>query len=71
MLTADQASEILAVNIKSVYELVKSGDLRAVRLGASGRVIRIPKRALEDFLGVGSDDVRGHLRVIEGGGGDG
>ena len=71
VLTVDQVAEILTVDKKTIYEAIKSGDLRAVRLGASGRVIRIPKPALEDFLGVGSDDVRGRLRVIDGGSGDG
>lgn len=48
----------LDMHHSGVYELVKSGELRSVRVG---RLIRIPASALDDFLSgttgtTGSDD---------------
>lgn len=42
-----QAGEALAISRSRVYELVKAGQLRAVRVGSA---IRIPRDALDAFI---------------------
>lgn len=51
VLTAKQASEMLACSISQIYALVKSGQLPAVKLGKSG--IRIPKAQLVAWINGG------------------
>ncbi len=46
-LTVREVAELLAVSIKTVYQLVKAGKLGAVRVG---RVVRIPRAGLDDYL---------------------
>lgn len=45
----EQVAQLLNVDRKTVYDLVKSGELRSVRLG---RAIRIPKAAVREYLGM-------------------
>ncbi len=41
-----EAAEVLGISRSRIYELVRSGDLHGVRVGAS---LRIPRQELEDF----------------------
>ena len=45
--TIDQVARMLAADRKTVYALVHSGELYAVRLG---RALRVPRAALDHFL---------------------
>jgi excisionase family DNA binding protein len=51
--TVAQIAEHLGVAKEGVYELVRSGELRCVRVG---RLIRVPVSALDEFLAGGTDD---------------
>ncbi len=44
---AEEVAERLQVSKNHVYELIKSGQLRHVRLGAA---IRVPRGAVEELL---------------------
>lgn len=46
--TVKEVADILGVHCNSVYELVKTGRLGAVRIGKTR--MRIPEYALEEFL---------------------
>ncbi len=43
----EQAAQLLGVSRTTVYELLRSGELRSLRIGRSRRVT---PRALEDFV---------------------
>jgi excisionase family DNA binding protein len=45
-----EAAQILGVGRNNVYELVRSGRLRALRLGAEGHRIVIPRDAIDELL---------------------
>lgn len=47
LLTAEQAATALAICRTKVYELLRSGELESVQIGASRR---IPTAALEDYV---------------------
>lgn len=47
VLTAEQAAEQLQVSRRTVYELIRTGELRSVKIG---KLRRIPLRALEEFV---------------------
>lgn len=47
-LTVDQTAKVLQLGKSLVYEMVRSGQLRSLRVG---RKIRIPRSALLEFLG--------------------
>jgi excisionase family DNA binding protein len=47
MLTVNEVADILRVEHKTVRSLIKSGKLKAIRLG---RVLRIREMHLEEFL---------------------
>ena len=46
-LTIAQVAERLQVRIRTVYALIKRGELRAIKIG---RVWRIPLKALDNYL---------------------
>lgn len=46
--TPEQVAKILQVNPESVRRYVRSGKLKAIKLG--GKFIRIEKKDLEDFI---------------------
>jgi excisionase family DNA binding protein len=50
VLTVPEAAAILRIGRNQAYELVRSGELRSVRLG--NRTIRVPRVALTEFLDV-------------------
>lgn len=45
-----EAARILGVGRNGIYELVRSGRLRALRLGAEGHRIVIPRDAIDELL---------------------
>lgn len=45
--TPEQAAEQLQVSRRKVYELLRTGALRSVKIG---KLRRIPARALDEFL---------------------
>lgn len=46
-LTVCQVADLLGVSKNTAYNLVRSGQLRSVRVG---RQIRVPRSALENYL---------------------
>lgn len=46
-LRVEEMAHILSISRNSAYELVRSGQIRAVKVG---RIYRIPKSAIQDFL---------------------
>jgi excisionase family DNA binding protein len=47
LMTAQEAADYLRVNIKLLYKLVDSGEIKAKRVG---RIIRITKTAITEYL---------------------
>lgn len=47
ILTVDTVCELLSIGRNNMYKLLASGQLKAFR---NGRVWRIPKKAVEDFI---------------------
>ena len=47
VLRVDDLMPVLDIGRNTAYELVRSGQIRSVRVG---RKLRIPKQAVEDFL---------------------
>lgn len=47
VLTIAEAAEVIGVGRTKMFEMLAAGDLPVVRLG---RIVRIPKRELEDWL---------------------
>lgn len=47
LLTVEETAELLRMNRGAVYPLLQSGELKAFR---NGRVWRIPKAAVLDFI---------------------
>lgn len=47
VLSVQQLAAVLQIGRNSAYELVKSGQIRSIRIG---RTIRIPQAALFDYL---------------------
>lgn len=45
-----EAARVLGVGRNGVYALVRSGRLRALRLGAEGHRIVIPRDAIDELL---------------------
>ena len=47
ILTVDEACEVLKIGKKALYDLLNSGTLKAMR---NGRVWRIPKTAIQEYI---------------------
>lgn len=47
LMTAQEAADYLRINIKLIYKLVDSGEIKSKRVG---RVIRITKAAIDSYL---------------------
>lgn len=47
LLTSEQVAEILKIGKNALYELLASGNLKAYR---NGRVWRIPRQAVEEYI---------------------
>ena len=50
MLTSGQVAARLAVSKQTVYRLVATNDLPAIRLGGAGRSLRVDEADLERWL---------------------
>jgi len=50
LLTVPQAAELLQISRDLAYELVARGELPHIRLGMAGRVIRVPRFGLEQWI---------------------
>lgn len=46
-LTVEDVTKLLRIGRSTAYELVRSGRIRSVKVG---RIYRIPKSAMEDYL---------------------
>ena len=51
ILTVEEASELLGVCTKTVYKLIKNGEIEKKNVG---RLFKIPKSHLMDYLGIES-----------------
>ena len=47
LLTSEQVAEILKIGKNALYKLLANGDLKAYR---NGRVWRIPRQAIEEYV---------------------
>jgi excisionase family DNA binding protein len=59
--TVREAAKVLGVGRNGVYELVRSGRLGSLRLGAEGHRIVIPRDAVERLLAEPSDVADGQV----------
>ncbi len=50
LLTVPQAAELLQISRDLAYQLVARGELPHIRLGMAGRVIRVPRFGLEQWI---------------------
>jgi excisionase family DNA binding protein len=50
LLTVAEAAELLQISRDLAYELVARGELPHIRLGMAGRVIRVPRFGLEQWI---------------------
>lgn len=64
-LTLADAAEILAVDVTTVDELIRSGELPAIRVGSSGPW-RIERAQLEVWIELQYEDARRHTAWNEG-----
>jgi excisionase family DNA binding protein len=64
-LTIADAAEILAVDVATVDDLIRSGELPAIRVGTSGPW-RIERAQLEVWIEVQYEDARAHTAFNEG-----
>ncbi|MBS3976623.1 MAG: helix-turn-helix domain-containing protein [Syntrophomonadaceae bacterium] len=46
--TAQEVRRMLGVNVARVHELIRTGELRAIRIGERGT--RVPEEALVEYL---------------------
>jgi excisionase family DNA binding protein len=57
ILTVEQVAQELQVNVKTVYQWIKSKRLKATNIGTKRKAYwRIPRKDLEDFLAQGKMD---------------
>ena len=49
VLTADEAARVLGISRHLLYALLRSGQIRSLRIG---RTFRVPRCALEEYLGL-------------------
>ncbi len=51
LLTYPEAAEVLRIDVRTVYAMVRRGDLPAVKLGTRrGSPVRIDRRDLADYI---------------------
>jgi excisionase family DNA binding protein len=53
LLRVEEAAEVLAISRRTVFELLRCHELPVVRIG---RAVRIPKRALGEWIARQTDD---------------
>jgi len=54
VLTAQQVASLCQCSPRHVYDLVQAGAIKGVKMG---RIVRITRRAVLEFLGLDSEDV--------------
>ncbi len=59
LLTVEEAARRLGIGRSLAWRLVRRGDLPSVRLG---RLVRIPDRALKDWIGQETEVTRAQAR---------
>ena len=61
--TVKETASLLSIHWSTVYRLIKSGELNAIRVG---RAVRIPEEALDSFMTPRAPDTKTekHHRVI-------
>lgn len=62
-LTVREAAEVLNVSPQTIYNWVKTGHLKAVRMGIRGRTIRISPKTISG-LGAATEDPRKALTAF-------
>ena len=50
LLTASEAGKVLRIGRSKVYELIRSGELKSIRIG---KQIRVPRDAISELLRAG------------------
>ncbi len=50
LLTANEAGEVLRIGRSKIYELIRSGELKSIRIG---KQIRVPRDAIGEMLRTG------------------
>ena len=50
LLTANEAGEVLRIGRSKIYELIRSGELKSIRIG---KQIRVPRDAIGEILRTG------------------
>ena len=52
-----EVGEIISVSEREVYQLIKDGELGAIRVG---RIVLVPSSAIDDFISQKLDTTNGH-----------
>lgn len=47
LVTPEEAAELLGCGMNSIYKLLRSGKLKAMRIG---RIWKIPRRAIQEYI---------------------
>ena len=53
--------QLLSISLNVAYELVRSGQIRSIRIG---RTYRIPREAVEEYLRNGQKSNRGQSQIL-------
>ncbi len=47
LITTEEAAELLGCGMNTIYKILKSGKLKAMRIG---RIWKIPRRAIQEYI---------------------
>ena len=47
LITTEEAAELLGCGMNTIYKILKSGKLKAMRIG---RIWKIPRRAVQEYI---------------------
>ena len=47
LITPEEAAELLGCGMNTIYKILKSGKLKAMRIG---RIWKIPRRAVQEYI---------------------
>ncbi len=47
LITPEEAAELLGCGMNTIYKILKSGKLKAMRIG---RIWKIPRRAIQEYI---------------------
>ena len=57
MYTCMEVARLLSVNVLTIYNWIKQGKIKAIRIGSGPKSIkRISERSLEDYLNIGKNE---------------